>query len=159
MTAASRHGACDACGAPRLDGQTCEAEFHTLLAWEHEREALRQQHHLLVLTYHLQHPHLCSPEGLAYARRLLADFLVGLTPTAARARGRAVLGSDRRDWKIEATAASFGSYPTRPAWPVTVGDVVAAGKDSAAEAVERWARTTQAALDRMERAQRIEDAR
>jgi hypothetical protein len=45
-----------------------------------------------------------------------------------------------------------GSYAARPQWPVTVADVVASGKEEAAEQVQRWARTTQTALDRMEAA-------
>jgi len=141
---------CDECLASHLDGGTCEEKFHTLLGWEHERETLRAQHHLLVLTYHLQHPSLYSPDGLTYARRLLADFLVGLTPTAARARGRAVLASDKRGWNVKATGSVHGSYAARPQWPVTIADVIASGKDEAAEQVQRWARTTQTALDRME---------
>ncbi len=141
---------CDECLASHLDGRTCEESFHTLLGWEHEREALRQRHHLLVLTYHLQHPSLYSPDGLTYARRLFADFLVGLTPTAARARGKATLASNNRDWNVKATKTAHGSYAARPEWPVTIADVVASGKDEAAEQVERWARTTQTAIDRME---------
>ena len=158
----SRRGAldaCEACGAPRLDGRSCDDDFHTLLAWEYERPELRQLHHLLVLTYHVQHPHLYSPEGLAYARRMLADFLVGMSSAAARARGQAVLGSDRRGWKLTATPTSRGSHPRRPYYPLTVAAVVDAGIDLAAEQIDRWARTTQAALDRMERGERIEDAR
>lgn len=151
--------ACEACGASRLGGRSCEDDFHTLLGWEHERAELRQQHHLLVLTYHLQHPHLYSPEGLAYARRMLADFLVGMSSAAARARAQAVLGSDRRGWKLTATPTSYGSYASRPYYPLTIADVVDAGIDAAAEQVERWSRATQAALDRMERRERIEDTR
>jgi hypothetical protein len=88
--------ACEACNAVPFSGDSCEADFYMLLAWEHERRELLEVHHLMVLAYHLQHPHLYSPEGLAYARRLLADFLVGLTPTAARARARGRLGAEVR---------------------------------------------------------------
>ena len=146
--------ACEACGATRRDARTCDEDFHTLLAWEYERPELRQQHHLLVLAYHLQHPRLYSPEGLAYARQMLANFLVGLSSAAARARAQAVLGPDRRGWRLTGTPTSYGSYPSRPEWPVTVADVIASGIDDAATQVQRWARTTQTALDRIERRER-----
>src|SRR5688500_6278960 len=115
--------ACTACGAVPCSGDTCEADFHTMLGWEHERRELLAVHHLTVLAFHLQHPHLYSPEGLAYARRLLADFLVGLTPTAARARGRASLGSDARSWRVVGTTASHGTWAPRPEWTMTAADV------------------------------------
>ena len=103
----------------------------------------------MVLAYHLQHPHLYSPEGLAYARRLFEDFMAGLAPAAARARGRAYLGSDVRTWKVtDRPGAEAGSYAEQPVWRMTVADVVAAGLDGAAEAAECWARTVETSLQR-----------
>jgi hypothetical protein len=140
--------ACADCGAERLDGRNCEDDFHTLLGWEHERTELMQVYHLTVLAYHLQHPHLYSPEGLAYSRRLLADFLVGLTPTLARARGAAMLNSRGRRWKVTGTAESYGSYSVRPEWRMTVADVVAGGIDEYRERAAYWARTVNTSLNR-----------
>ena len=48
-----------------------------MLFWEAEKPSLGVVHHLMVLCYHLQHPHLYSPEMLLEARRMLADFVVG----------------------------------------------------------------------------------
>jgi hypothetical protein len=119
-----------------------------MLGWEHERRELLEVHHLTVLAFHLQHPHLYSAEGLAYARRLLADFLVGLTPTAARARGRASLGSETRSWRVVGTTASYGTWAPRPEWTMTAADVVAGGIDEYRERAERWARTVHTSLYR-----------
>ena len=124
-------------------GSSCEADFQTLLGWEHNRPSLLAVHHLTVLAYHLQHPHLYSPDGLVFAQRLLADFLVGLTPTAARARHGAGLDSGRRSWRVTGTPESYGVYAPRPQWTMTAGNVVTAGIDADLEQVPRWANTVQ----------------
>ena len=49
---------CPECGAVLHDGETCEAYFHQMLFWEAENPANGEVHHLAVLCYHLQHPHL-----------------------------------------------------------------------------------------------------
>jgi hypothetical protein len=70
---------CPACGA---EGDNCEADFHQMLFWEAERPEIYEVHHLMVLGYHLQHPHLYSVEGLENALGLLQDFVSeGLTPS------------------------------------------------------------------------------
>ena len=129
-------------------GTTCEADFHSLLGWEHERPEFLAVHHLTVLAYHLQHPHLYSPEGLVYAQRLLADFLVGLTPTAARARHGAGLDSGKRSWRVKGTNESHGIYAPRPEWTMAAADVLTAGIDEYLERAEQWARTVHTSLQR-----------
>ena len=66
---------CPACGANLPGGLTCEDCFHQMLFWENEESLLGEVHHLMVLCYHLQHPHLYSQEGLANAAGLLIDFV------------------------------------------------------------------------------------
>jgi hypothetical protein len=119
-----------------------------MLGWEHARRELLDVHHLTVLAYHLQHPHLYSPEGLAHARRLLADFVAGLTPTLARARGRAVLGSDTRNWRLVGAGDARGTYAPRPEWTMSAADVVSGGIDEYRARAEHWARTVHTSLYR-----------
>jgi hypothetical protein len=86
---------CPECGAPWQVGLTCADCFHQMLYWENENPLLGAVHHLMVLAYHLQHPSLYSPEGLAYSLQLLADFLKhDLTPEQARKQNRFVVSSE-----------------------------------------------------------------
>jgi Family of unknown function (DUF5946) len=52
-----------------------------MLFWENENPGYGQVHHLMVLSYHLQHPSLYSPEGLSAAIHLLTDFWERGVPT------------------------------------------------------------------------------
>jgi Family of unknown function (DUF5946) len=74
------------------------AEFHQFGFWElSDLEHLGSVHHLMVLSYYLQHPSLYSLEGLAGAKKLLVDFVIhDLTPQAIRRRDRKTLASDTR---------------------------------------------------------------
>jgi len=131
---------CSECGAALADGRTCADDFHQLLLWENERPELGEVHHLMVLCYHLQHPSLYSAEGLAHARRLLAEFVAGgLSPAEARRRQRAAGDSGTRGWSITARAGNHGAYQRPPAWEIRVQDVVAGGPDHYRENVRRWA--------------------
>lgn len=131
---------CSECGAALADDRTCADDFHQLLLWENERPELGEVHHLMVLCYHLQHPSLYSAEGLAHARRLLAEFVAGgLSPAEARRRQRAAVDSGGRGWSITARAGNHGAYQRPPAWEIRVQDVVAGGPDHYRENVRRWA--------------------
>jgi hypothetical protein len=66
---------CQECGGSWHNDFTCRNCFHQLLYWENENPALGTVHHLMVLSYHLQHPSLYSPEGLQYSLQQLIDFL------------------------------------------------------------------------------------
>ena len=136
---------CSACGAPQTDGAACEDHFHQMLYWEAENGVNGEVHHLMVLCYHLQHPHLYSREGLAEGLRLLEAFVAaGVSPAEIRRRSRARVASGKRDWSITARPDSVGAYRQPVAWPLTAADVVAAGEPNYRASVCRWA---QAVLD------------
>ena len=138
---------CPACGANLPGGLTCEDCFHQMLFWENEEPLLGEVHHLMVLCYHLQHPHLYSQEGLANAAGLLIDFVErGLDPAEVRSRSRERVASDKRLWSVSARPGNRGSYAGRPAWTFTVADVVAGGPSHYIRNVRFWARSTLTAL-------------
>ncbi|MEA4910017.1 MAG: DUF5946 family protein [Anaerolineaceae bacterium] len=138
---------CPECGAAWKEDLDCTACFHQMLAWETEHPNLGRVHHLMVLSYHLQHPSLYSPEGLAYARRLLDDFVAGgASPPDVRRRNRQAVDSGRRDFKITSRQGRAGGYPVPVAWTMTVVDVVAGGPQGYLANVEAWARAIHADL-------------
>ncbi len=132
--------ACPACGVIRPAGSGCDDDFHTLLGWENEFPGYGEVHHLLVLCYHLQHPHLYSPEGLAHARGLLADFVEGgKTTEQVRRENKDRLASADRIWKVTARPGSHGAYAHPIRWSMTVLDVAAQDHAGYRENVRRWA--------------------
>src|SRR3954470_24721062 len=84
---------CLECGAVWGEGKTCQDDFHQMLAWEIENPSIiAEVHHLMVLCYHLQHPSLYSPKGLAGAMHLLVEFVEHeASPAEVRRRNRATL--------------------------------------------------------------------
>jgi hypothetical protein len=138
---------CPECGASWADEQTCQDYFHQMLFWENEYpEYGAEVHHLMVVSYHLQHPSLYSPEGLNEGRRLLVDFLEGVPPQEVRERNRGRLDSSKRTWKIKGTDDSHGSYDRPIRWTMTAADVVAGGVDNYCDNVRRWAESIHEAL-------------
>jgi hypothetical protein len=134
---------CKDCGAILADGALCEGYFHQMLFWEAEEPANGRVHHLTVLCYHLQHPALYSPEGLAYGRQLLRRFVVeGESPQTVRQRSGAAVDSGKRQWKIKGTDESHGFYPVQVSWPMNAADVVAGGIENYCENVKKWAAAT-----------------
>lgn len=104
-------------------------------------------HHLMVLCYYLQHPHLYSPEGLRGAMTLLGMALEqALPPQELRRRLAPQVESGVRDYPIRGTARSAGRYATPVQWTMTAADVVAAGPAQYEEHVCRWADSVLAAL-------------
>ncbi|HEY7123270.1 MAG TPA: DUF5946 family protein [Ktedonobacterales bacterium] len=139
---------CPECGAVWQDGLTCQDHFHHMLAWEAEYpDKTLAVHHLLVLCYHLQHPHLYSPEGLQGAKKILFAFVEeGVTPQEMRRRQRAVVDSGKRTWKITGTPTSYGAYAHPIQWPITVVDVAAGGVEDYLGNAQAWARSICEAL-------------
>lgn len=119
-----------------------------MLAWEAEYpDKTLAVHHLLVLCYHLQHPHLYSPEGLQGAKKILFAFVEeGVTPQEMRRRQRAVVDSGKRTWKITGTPTSYGAYAHPIQWPITVVDVAAGGVEDYLGNAQAWARSICEAL-------------
>lgn len=136
---------CPSCGA---NGDNCEADFHQMLFWENERPDLTLDvHHLLVLCYHLQHPHLYSVEGLENALVLLEDFVgKGLSPQYIRKRNAPKVDSGKRKFTVTARPDSIGSYPKQPQWTMTAADVVAGGLVDYRANIHQWAKSIYEAL-------------
>jgi len=139
---------CPECGAAWRDNLTCQDHFHQALSWESEYpDKTYAVHHLLVLCYYLQHPHLYSPQGLEGAKQLLAAFVEQqATPQDTRRRQRGVVDSGKRAWKIAGTPASHGAYAQPIHWPITVGDITAGDLDGYIARVQAWARSALEAL-------------
>ncbi len=101
----------------------------------------------MVLSYHLQHPSLYSPEALAGAQQQLIDFLEGgVTPQRMRRQMRDKVDSGKRTYKIAGTPQHHGSYAHPVAWTLRAADVVAGGADHYVANVEAWARSILTAL-------------
>jgi hypothetical protein len=133
---------CSECGAKHPEGRTCRDDFYRLLYWENENPALGIVHHLTVLCYHLQHPGLYSPAGLAEAMRLLDAFVMdGASPGEMGARNRARLSSQNRDWKIIGADGWRGAYGHPIRWTMTAADVTAGGPEVYVENVNAWSRS------------------
>ena len=137
---------CPDCGAALADGHTCEDDFHQMLYWEAEFPEYGVVHHLMVLCYYLQHPHLYSPEGVEDGRTLLVNFVEkGATPQDMRRDNRERLDSGNRKWNISGKKVS-GSYSQQPQWTITAADVVANGSNNYVESVKAWAKSVNEAL-------------
>ena len=131
---------CAHCGAAHDEGRTCQDDFHTLLGWENEFPGYGEVHHLLVLCYHLQHPHLYSPEGLDHAKGLLIGFLEGgVTTEQVRREQRGRVSSTNRAWKVTARPGAQGAYARPVRWTMTIADIARAPHTNYRENVRRWA--------------------
>ncbi len=101
----------------------------------------------MVLSYHLQHPSLYSPEGVLWARQGLRNFLdAGLSTADVRKLNKSLLDSGNRDFKITARPGAQGSYDRPIKWTMVAADVVAGGMEGYVENVTAWARSINEAL-------------
>jgi hypothetical protein len=142
--------ACPECGSNWLAGETCQDYFYQLLFWELEDPFLFQQaHHLSVLSYHLQHPSLYSPEGLSWAIKLLTDLYEGgVHPRDTISRDRETLDSGKRDFKFRGKPGVHGVYKNPVVWSMTIFDVVSVGKENYVSNVNAWAASIYSSLNR-----------
>jgi hypothetical protein len=109
-----------------------------LLAWEWEHN-LQDVHHLMVLSYYLQHPSRYSAEAVPGIINMLVDFVEsGVTPQAMRERLRPMVDSGKRDYKITGTPDSYGTYPSPVTWTMTAADVVHNGPAHYYASVHQW---------------------
>lgn len=137
---------CPVCGGAEPDGGACIDHFHQMGVWELEH-GLYDLHHLMVLCYYLQHPHLYSREGLEGALRLIRRFVIdGDYVFAVRTELRPNVQQQRRDYPITARPDNYGSYPTPIVWTITASDVIAAGIDRYYESIRAWAKSVVEAL-------------
>jgi hypothetical protein len=138
---------CPECGAAGRGGKRCEDDFHQMLAWESEDPTLWEVHHLMVLCYHLQHPSLYSPDGLAWAKGMLVEFVEhDVTTEDMRRRNRTRLDSGNRKWKIKGTPDLHGSYAQPVQWTMTASDVTAGTTSDYCDNVRAWARSVLVSL-------------
>ena len=94
---------CSECGAVWLDGNMCQNYFYQMLFWENENPGYGEVHHLMVLGYYLQHPHLYSPQGLDGAKHQLEEFIeTDISPEAMRQKIRKSVDSGKRNFPITA---------------------------------------------------------
>ena len=111
-----------------------------MLFWEYENPEYWPVHHLMVASYHIQHPSLYSQEGLDSAKKLLVAFLVeDSSPDEIRQRNRAQVDSNCRTWKIKGTLNKHSFHPHPITWAMTAADVVTDGSDNYCVNVRQWA--------------------
>ncbi len=133
---------CPECGATHSHNQTCNDDLNTLLVWETKDPAKWEAHHLMVLSYHLQHPTMYSQDGLNAASKLLAEFIeTNTTPEQVRRRDRTRLNSNRRTYKITSSSTPYAHYKHPVHWPMTVADIIAGGPDNYMTNIKAWARS------------------
>jgi len=134
---------CPACGAPADEKDLwCRLAFEQCLVWDFIDPRAGAVHHLTVLCYHLQHPHLYTRAGLENAKYLLTEFLIGQkSPQTIRQETRHAVQSDVRQFKISATDTDKASYAKPMIWSFTAYDVMGDGIEGYPERVRHWAQT------------------
>ena len=139
---------CPSCGAPADEKDNwCRLAFEQCLVWDFTDPQAGAVHHLTVLCYHLQHPHLYSRAGLENAKHLLAEFLIGQkSPQTIRQETREAVQSDVRQFKISATDDDKASYQTPITWTFTAYDAMGDDMAGYPERVRHWAQTVYDAL-------------
>lgn len=135
---------CPECGAAWTGDVKCLDHFYQMGLWEweifHERGPIPEIHYLMVLSYHLQHPSLYSPEALRWGMRRLAEYVEkGVGPEEVRRRQRLAVDSGKRAYKVRGTPESHGTYKYPVKWTMTAADVIAGGVDRYCDNVKAWA--------------------
>lgn len=117
-----------------------------MLNWEFEYN-LPDVHHLMVLSYHLQHPSLYSPQTLKDSVQMLIQFVEdGVTPQQMRKKIGKAVDSGVRKHKITGTPESHGEYVHPVTWTKTAADVTSGGVENFYANVRQWAASILAAL-------------
>lgn len=139
---------CAECGAVLPEGKMCRDYFEEMITWDFEDFlGAGQVHHLTVLCYNLQHPHVYSKRGLEDAKDFLHEFVEkNVSFEEHDKRNRERLGSDVRDWKITGSDEDHGSYDEMPQWTIHASEVALRGKEGYPERVRAWAQSVYDAL-------------
>jgi hypothetical protein len=133
---------CQECGAFLEQGKLCKEYLERMIAWDFEDfQGVGHIHHLTVLCYNLQHPHVYSSRGLEDAKDFLIEFVVKNASFEEHdKRNKERLSSNVRDWKISGTEDDHGSYSRKPTWRMTARDVVDSGLESYVGNVKKWSK-------------------
>ncbi len=131
---------CPSCGAHWHDNVTCEDHFRQMLAWDFSDAQAGAVHHLTVLCYHLQHPHLLSQEGLVGQMELLRlSIEEAYSPSELRAYNRPLADNATRKTPISARPDNIGAYKQPIAWSMTCSYVTEIGLEGYPDRVRQWA--------------------
>lgn len=131
---------CPECGANWKNVSSCQDFFHQLLYWEAENPVNGTVHHLMVLSYYIQHPSLYSMNGLKWGVKLLKEFVKKeVSPGQARQRMHIGVDSGNRKWKIRGTDDSYGGYNNPVQWELTIEDVIRRSEAVYRQSVQSWA--------------------
>lgn len=130
---------CPECGAALAAGELCEERSHRCLALEYADWAgYGAVQNPSVPAYMLQQPSRYSPQRWLEARRLLAAFLAGPSPAAARQQNRARLDGGRRTWRM--TRGEGIEPPAGMTWSRTIAGVRLENPAVYCADVVEWAR-------------------
>jgi hypothetical protein len=134
---------CPECGAPLLNGPTCQDNFHALLVLEGQVEGAPGSitHFYTVACYVLQHP-----ESMSYTAEALDGLKVSLIDAL---EGRATVEDLRRRARFAAQGSirimrrEGDRLPETQcvAGEMTVAEVLAGGAERYSENVRRWAQS------------------
>lgn len=135
---------CGECGAPSEDGESCAERVHELLAYDYTDQAYARVHHLLVVTYQVQHATGFTDAAVAeydealirHARDVTADpygggvrrWLYGRVGQLSSGKHRV-----RSDEPVERS---------RPRWSRSVFDVDFSDAYAYCDSVSAWAAVT-----------------
>jgi len=130
---------CPDCGGAIPEDGACLDHFNLMIVWEWEHQ-LYDVHHLMVLSYYLQHPHLYSREGLEGALELLRRFIIkGEYVFDVREELRPSVQQNKRNYPVTARPDNIGAYAYPVTWTMSAADVVAAGVSAYTERIYAWA--------------------
>lgn len=127
---------CPHCGADYATGETCEDRFNASQLQEVADPGYYAVHHLSVPSYMLQHNGY-SREGWILVRRLLTEFLAGLTPEEARRRYRTAFDGGKRNFSFTRGPKLEGVDDI--AWTRTIADVRLDTAEHYRADVQAWA--------------------
>lgn len=127
---------CPECGAPQIDGITCQARLKGLLAVRcHSRSG---EYSLAIACYALQHPAHQSRRALAWAWFQIVEATRGTgTPDEVRERARRAYDTWRGHVPRRVSAQGLAGRP----WRMHIGDLPTIVAHSDAERFLRWAQT------------------
>lgn len=135
---------CPECGASLHDASTCEELFHRALAMEwFGPPHTAASHHLLVITYLVQHPAAFTGEGrAAFIASLISAVDGELSGAELLALNRRLL-DEPRSWRFGLPEAG---PPQLRQWAMTIAEAIDGPAGHLPQRVWRWARNVREEL-------------